>query len=220
MSRVFISAVEVLYLELFRVALSEPTKEERLRAIQAVNLDIQSEYWTIYQKKRPLGKPWGPDDLGKLITVAETAPARLEAARDYELLWQRYEGANGLGNERKLNIAEHGGKLVLTAITDALFTGMQTKTGVLAQLRDQASEDGVRGAVDKDAVRKIWSTYRGVVHLGIAIDFAKDNPNLPVDVLSYAEQFRKTLSQTCPKGTKKPYVDPAEQISFKYVSGA
>jgi hypothetical protein len=76
----------------------------------------------------------------------------------------------------------------------------------------------VSGARDKDTLRKIWNSYRGVVHLGIAIDYCENHPAQNLHVFHLAELFRKTLSENCPKGTSKPYVDPGEQISFLYIS--
>lgn len=83
----------------------------------------------------------------------------------------------------------------------------------------QGKKLGISGARDKDVVRKAWHDYSGVVHLGMALDFYKDKSVPPEDVLFAAERFRRILSQACPKGTKKPYVDVSLQISFSYESG-
>ena len=146
--------------------------------------------------------------------MAETAGERHEAAFELSQTFNRYEDRN----ERKLNVAEQIGKLVWLSIQDKKFEGVQTNNGLLKQVQDDARKHDVSGAKDKDTVRKIWNTYRGVVHLGMAIDYCDESPDQNLNVLHVAERFRRDLSQSCPKGTSKPYVDPAEQISFLYIS--
>jgi hypothetical protein len=77
----------------------------------------------------------------------------------------------------------------------------------------------ISGARDKDTVRKSWRAYRGIVHLGMAMDYGEEQTLPPGEVLLLAEQIRRTFSQTCPKGTSRPYIPQSEQISFRFESG-
>lgn len=147
--------------------------------------------------------------------VAETATERCEAARDYVSIFQRYQK----NTEKKLNIAECIGKHVWQTIQQQKFQGVQVAGGILEQVRHEARELDVRGAKDEDTVRNIWKRYRGVVHLGMAMDYCEDHPGSGMHVLHVAEKIRQALCKSCPKGTRKPYVDLSEQISFLYISG-
>lgn len=91
---------------------------------------------------------------------------------------------------------------------------MQVPGGILEQVRVEAKALGIRGGVDKDTVRNIWNCYRGVVHLGMAMDSCEDNPNSGWHVLHLAEDRQNALSGNCPRGTEKPYVDSDCQLSF------
>jgi len=95
---------------------------------------------------------------------------------------------------------------------------VQTKTGILNQLTSAGRDHGIKGAKDKDVVRKSWGTYRGIVHLGMAMDFCEDQKVSTGEVLFVAEQIRRVLSGSCPNGTSEPYVSRQEQISFVYKS--
>ena len=108
--------------------------------------------------------------------------------------------------------------LIWMSVQDKKFEGVHTSRGILQQVRDDAKFSAVGGAKDVDTLRNIWKMYRSVVHLGMAIDYCLDNPSQKMDVLELAELFRLGLSQNCPKGTSIPYIDPAVQISFVYLS--
>lgn len=146
--------------------------------------------------------------------IAETSIDRHEGGHDFAQTGWRYDERN----ERRLNIAEHIGKLVLISILEKKFEGVQTDQGLLKQLSDHAREHNISGAKDLDTLRAIWKMYRGVVHLGMAIDFCEDYPDHTLSVLDLAETTRQKLSHFCPKGTKKPYVDESEQIMFSHYS--
>lgn len=214
MTTIHINEPQLLWIEHIRLALSEDSRELRLRAIRNVKHDVVASLLTELFNAQVAEGPQPRGDPNFIKWVAETAGERHEAAIEFAQTANRYEG----GNERKLNVAEHIGKLVWLSIKDGKFEGVQTDNGLLKQTQDAARTHGVSGARDKDTVRKIWNTYRGVVHLGMAIDYCDDSPDQNLNVLHVAERFRRDLSQSCPKGTSKPYVDPAEQISFLYIS--
>ncbi|WP_138165475.1 hypothetical protein [Parasedimentitalea maritima] len=146
--------------------------------------------------------------------VAETSKDRYEAAHGFSEIARRYEAKN----ERKLNVAEHVGKLVWHSIQEQEFKGLHVAGGILEKVRDVAKQEGIHGARDKDVVSKTWVTYRGVVHLGMAMDYCEDNPDPGLNVLHVAERIRQGLSQNFPKKTREPYVAPDGQISFHYIS--
>lgn len=199
---------ECLVLELFRMALNEETVEDRLSAIEVMRHEVVSmglDSFTITEASSPKFVRW----------VANTAQQRYEAAHAFHEIAQRYESKN----ERHLNIAEFIGKKVWDSIEARRFQGLQVAGGLLEQTSDYARDMGVRGAKDLDVLRKIWKRYRGVVHLGMAMDYIEEHPETRVHVLHLAERIRLGLSTNCPKGTSVPYVDPQEQISFLYISG-
>jgi len=204
---------ELACLEMFRIALSENTQHARLQALKVMRHEVVSlglgtfpirEGASATQENNPDFVRW----------IAKTAEERYEAAHVLNEIAQRYETKN----ERKLNVAEHIGKRVWLSILEQRFQGLHVAGGILEQVSDEAKAQGVHGARDKDGLREIWKTYRGVVHLGMAMDHCEDNPDAALNVLHVAERFRKALSQNCPKGTSKPYVDQSEQISFLYLS--
>ena len=119
-----------------------------------------------------------------------------------------------LGNERRLNVAEQIGKMILLSVKEGKFSGVHSDRGVLAQLRKQGLASDIRGARDRDSIAGHWKIYAGVVHVGIALDFCEDNPDDELDVLKLAESFRMTLAESCPRNTSQPYVAKSEQISF------
>ena len=198
---------ECAALELFRMALSEETAEDRLSAIEVMRHEVVSmglESFPITEASSPKFVRW----------AATTAQPRYEAAHAFHEIAQRYEGKQ----ERQFNIAEYIGKKVWDSIETGKFQGVQVAGGLLEQTSEYAREMGVRGAKDLDVLRKIWKRYRGVVHLGMAMDYIEDHPGTRAHVLQLAERFRSGLSNNCPKGTSASYVDPQEQISFLYVS--
>lgn len=209
-----INQPELFSIEIFRIALSEATLELRKKAILSVKNDVLAS--RIEKLNDTYGSGWmtKPENAEFVQWIASSSVQRHQAAYELMEISRRYDDKN----ERKLNIAEHIGKLIWDTIQDGKFEGVQTDNGVLQQVRDEARAAKVSGARDKDTVRKIWNSYRGVVHLGMAIDYCEKNSNQNLNVLHLAELFRKKLSENCPKGTSKPYVDPSKQISFLYIS--
>lgn len=213
MIEIHLNEPELLSLELFRVALSEPTEEARLHAIEVMRHEVSGlslESFPIFKKGD--GQQQNSPDFAHW--VAETSADRREAAHQYADIVQRYQKKN----ERKLNVAEYIGKHVWQTIQEQGYQGVQVPGGILEEVRNVARELGVTGAKDEDTVRKIWKSYRGVVHLGMAMDFCEDHPRSGLHVLHVAERIRQGLSKNCPKGTSKPYIEPSEQISFLYIS--
>jgi hypothetical protein len=214
MLKININEPELKFVELIRLALSEGTKEQRERAIKNVKHEAVAARLDLLAAEG--GSSWAtdPDNAHFVQWMIGTSAERREAAYEFSQTARRYEERN----ERRLNIAEHIGKLIWLSILDKKFEGVQTEIGILQQVRDDAKSNAVSGARDMDTLRKVWATYRGVVHLGLALDFCEENPNQKMNLLHIAERYRQGLSQSCPKGTSKPYVSPAEQISFVYLS--
>ncbi|OUS37727.1 hypothetical protein A9Q94_04965 [Rhodobacterales bacterium 56_14_T64] len=213
MKKIHINEPELCCLGLFRVALSEDTHEARMRAIDVMRHEVVS----LGLSNFPFGagKTKGKAKNDKFVRwVAETSVERYEAAHEYSEISKRYDGKN----ERKLNVAEYVGKLIWHSIQEQDFTGLYVAGGILERVRKIARDEGIHGARDKDVVSKTWVTYRGVVHLGMAIDYCEENPNQGLNVLQVAERIRRGLSQNCPKKTSKPYVSSDDQISFCYIS--
>ncbi len=209
-----INEPELMSIELFRLALSEPATELREKALANAKHEVVALRLDTLSKQ--LGNGWmsEPQNTEFVQWIARTSSARHEASYEFSQTARLYEERY----ERKLNVAEHIGKLIWLSIQDEKFEGVQTGEGILKQVRDQALENGISGAKDLDVLRTIWKTYRGVVHLGMAIDYCDEYPDPKPHVLHVAENYRRGLSQFCPKGTKNPYVPEVAQIKFSYIS--
>ncbi|MEL6510660.1 MAG: hypothetical protein AAFQ32_12750 [Pseudomonadota bacterium] len=207
-----INELELPSVEYFRVALSEQTHELRKKAIGYIKHDICSDVIDMFVAEPTFKRI---DDRARndvLEWVATTAQKRQDAAHELGQISKRYDRTN----ERKLNVAECIGRKVWLSIRERKFEGLQTANGILEQVRTVAKKENVSGARDKDTIREIWNAYRGVFHLGMAIDHREDYPETTQNVLFLAEAIRRELSEHCPRGTKKPYVDASEQIIFVY----
>jgi len=205
---------QLLSIDLIRLALSEENTAQRAKAIKNVKHDVVTHLLEQLSAEKRFN--WTADPLNADLVrwVAETSAERSEAAYELSQVGRRYEEVN----ERKLNVAEHTGMLVWRSIVNNKFEGMHSPGGILQQVGDEARQSNTRGARDKDTLREIWNTYRGVVHLGMALNHCEDYPEQNWHVLHLAELFRKGLSECCPRGTSRPYVDTSEQISFLYLS--
>lgn len=209
-----INEIELKFIELFRVALSAPTHKERLLAVRGVRHEV------IASRLQEINKNPGPDwvyhedNRGLVSWVAATAGAREDAAYEFSRFRQAYDHKN----ERRLNVAEQIGNMICLSIYEGRFEGVQTLGGILHQVSVQGKENGISGARDKDTVRKAWRDYRDVVHLGMALNFCEERSAPLEHVVAVAEHFRRVLSQSCPKGTKKPYVEAERQFYFVYES--
>jgi hypothetical protein len=214
MIEVPINEPELLWIEMVRVALSEETVDARIRAIENVKFDAKaSAAASLFDGKRKMNTD-DPRYVASLLQMAKTSERSHDAAYEMAQTGQRYEDKN----ELRLNVAEQIGKLVCLSIADQKFAGLNTKIGIIQQVQYEARKLDMRGARDKDAVRRNWQTYKGVVHLGMAMDHLEDNSEDKTHVLHLAERFRRILSTNCPRGTTKPYVDPDVQIKFLYLS--
>lgn len=214
METVSIDDAELQYVEMFRVALSEEDNAQRMQAIENVKHDVKSKL--IEQLFEERGTSWMSNQKNAELVqwLARSAAERNKAVYELSQTMRRYEGRNGNGNERKLNIAEYIGRQVWLSICEGKFTGVQTVSGILQQVREHALENGVSGARDRDTLAKIWGMYRGVAHLGLAMDLCDEKLNAGLNILDLAEHIRCDFSQNCPKGTSKPYVDRSFQIFF------
>ncbi|ANT60965.1 hypothetical protein AYJ57_11685 [Salipiger sp. CCB-MM3] len=215
MFKVSINEVDGLYLELFRIALSAEDNEARVEALRYVKHVVVAERLKVLAESEGPGWASEPDNQSLVTWSAQTAAERDDAIYEFSRVSRTYEDRN----ERRLNIAEHAGKLVYLSILEGKRQGVQTPTGILHQVTLAGKQHGIRGAKDKDTVRRSWGAYRGIVHLGMAMDFCADQPVQPEEVLFFAERIRRVLSGSCPKGTSEPYVPPEAQISFAYESG-
>ncbi|MDD9723036.1 hypothetical protein PVW51_20205 [Sulfitobacter sp. PR48] len=214
MRTITINEPELNFVELIPLALSEETNELRLRAVRNVKHEAVAARLDLLAAEG--GSSWAtdPENANFVQWTIRTSAERREAAYEFSQTARRYEERN----ERRLNIAEHIGKLIWLSILDRKFDGVQTEIGILQQVRGDAKSHAVSGARDMDTLRKVWATYRGVVHLGMALDVCEEHPMPQANLLHVAEQYRQELSQNCPKGTSKPYVSSEEQISFVYLS--
>jgi hypothetical protein len=211
---VLVNDLELMWIEMVRVALSEETVDARIRAIENVKFNVRAIPATsLSDDKRQMNSD-DPRFVASLLQVAKTSQRMSDAAYEMAQTEQRYVAKN----ERKLNIAEQICKRVLLSIADEKFAGLHTEIGILQEVQDEARKHGTSGAKDKDVLRNIWSTYRGVVHLGVAMKFYEGNPEDEMKVLHLAEEFRQILSENCPKGTTKPYVSSGDQFKFTYNS--
>lgn len=214
MKTIAINEAELHAIELIRVALSEEDNELRERAIQHVKHHVVAKGLEVLLQKH--GTDWvsDPDNAEFVKWALDSEAERLTAAYEFSQIGQRYETRK----ERKLNIAEHIGKLIWISIQDKKFEGVSSKYGLLSKVEHVAKRHKISGARDAETLRKIWKMYRGVAHLGMAIDYCDDNPESQQNVLQVAEIFRLDLSRNCPRNTSDPYVSPDVQISFVYLS--
>lgn len=205
-----INEVELKCIKLFRVALSEPEPDDRLVAIAHVRHIIVSD------RLETLPPDWQSQPANDELVhwVAATSATRQTAVEAFAETGRCYDTRR----ERKLNIAEEIGRHIWLSTTDGEFAGLHTSTGLLGRVSHMGRKEGISGARDEDTLRKLWKTYRGVAHLGMAIDFCEGAESIEANVLQVAEYFRILLSKACPRSTSKPYVDPSEQISFRYLS--
>lgn len=209
-----IDEFELGFLEYFRIALSAQTIEDRLVAIRQVKHELNSERQRLLIDGK--GPGWIDDPTNRELAawIAKTSADRHDASYEFLRLSQQYEDKF----ERRLNVAEHVGKIIDNSIREDKFEGVQTPSGIVYQVTVAGKNHNIPGAKDKDRVRKNWMTYRGVVHLGIAMDLGEENNLSLTEVIQLAERLRRKFSEICPKGTKKPYVPSGEQISFSYQS--
>lgn len=211
---------ELHAIDMVRMALSEETNDERLESIRVVKLDVAS--MRLEELNDTQYRGWQGDSRNtELIRwVTDTSSERHEAAIELAVLDQRFQRSN----QRALNVAEEVGFFVRLSIRDGRYQGVQTKGGLIEQVTEIGRGANVRGAKDHDTVRKAWMRYRGVVHLGLALNefeerFKRSIPKENLhELLFLAEEIRVMLSETCPKGWKDPYVPQEEQISFVYKS--
>ncbi len=210
MQQVAINEKELFFIELFRIALSAETLEDRLATNQLVRHEVIAA--RLQNLAENPGPDWVSDTDNKYLVewVAMTAAERDEAIHEFSRVSRIYKDRN----ERRLNIAEHAGKLVYLSILEGKREGVQTSAGILYQLTLAGREHGIRGAKDKDVVRRSWGTFRGIVHLGMAMDFCENRGTSLEEDLAVAEEIRRVLSNTCLKGTDRPYVLREEEVSF------
>lgn len=212
--KVAINEIELMLIEQFRVALSAPTHEERLAAIRCARHEVIASRLQVISKNPGTGWVHHPENRELVEWVAATSGAREDAIYEFSRVRKAYDDKN----ERRLNVAEQIGIMVCISIYDGKFEGVQTQGGILHQVSVQGKEHGIPGARDEDTIRKVWRDYRGIVHLGMALDFCKEQSAPPETVFFVAERYRQMLSQSCPRGTKKPYVEAEQQFSFSYES--
>ncbi|WP_425093973.1 hypothetical protein [Tropicimonas sp. S265A] len=205
---------ELKFLDDFRAALSEPVLEDRLHAIRAFRHLVTAERLADLFASERYAAEAGPQDYPFVRWAAESAAVRHEAIDYLTEIADRYKK----GNERKLNVAEQLGLEIMFSVTDERYGGLYTKSGLIERLTHLAKKKGIRGAQDKDVVRKLWQKYRGVTHLGMADFTRKVAPDCNMHILEMAENYRQLLSTHCPRGTNEPYVPESEQIKFVNIS--
>lgn len=210
METVFLNGSQLQYIELIRVAVSEADNVQRMQAIKNVKHDVVAEQLDLLLKDRDADWFSAQNNADLLAWVAKTGAMRHKVVYEISQLVKRFDEKY----DRQLSIAEHIGMRVRLTILEEEFGGVQTDRGIIQQTRDFAKENQIHGARDTATLQKIWGMYRGVVHLGMAMELCEDIPTAGFDVLDQAERIRRNLSENCPRGTSKPYVDPREQICF------
>ena len=139
MLAVAINQPELMSLGLIRLALSEETTTLRKKAIANAKQEL------VALRLQALSDKWGtqwmsdPQNAEFVQWVAKTSTERHEASYEFSQTARRYEERN----ERRLNVAEHIGKLIWHSIQDKKFEGVQTDEGLLKQVRHQALEHKV-----------------------------------------------------------------------------
>lgn len=144
MLSVSINEPELRSIEYFRIALSEPTPELRARAIANAKHEVVEFRFAALGRK--LGPEWvsDPQNAKFVQWIAASSSERHEASYQFLQTAKQYEGHN----ERKLNVAEHIGKLIWLSIQDKRFEGVQTQEGILKQVSDQAQKYKISGGRD------------------------------------------------------------------------
>jgi len=212
METVYITDTQLQFIEMFRIALSAPDNPQRLRAISNLKLEVAAQVDELIVDGR--SDEWMSANAEFFKRSMLEGPFRRAAAAEFFQTEREFEGSRGRGREKKLNIAEHIGMRVLLTIKEGKLEGLQTEIGILEQVRHFAQQEKLFGAQDHDTLRKIWRTYRGGVHLGMAMDLHRDSVLPSFGIITLAEQIRMELSRHSPKSSNKPYVDESEQISF------
>lgn len=205
-----LSPMELQYAWMFRIALSEPDHAARMQALELVRHDVTADELALVLASEDYRLQEDPPGYPFVKWVAETEAVRHEAIVAFQQVAQRYEKKN----EQKLNVAEVVGSTIIEDIKAGTFRGVHPSGGIFEDVRDIAKAQKIHGARDKDVVRKLWKSYRGVVHFGMALSQLEENPDDGGTVLEWAELIRKALSENCPRGQKEPYVPPAEQTKF------
>ncbi len=212
METVFINDTQLQFIEMFRIALSAPDNPQRLRAISNLKQDVAAQVDELIVDGR--SEEWMSANAEFFRRSTLDAPVRRAAAAEFAQTEREFEGSRGRGRGKKLSIAEHTGMRVWATIKEGKFEGLQTEIGILEQVSHFARQQKIFGAQDHDILRKIWRTYRGVVHLGMAMELYGDSVPPSFGIITLAEQIRMDLSRHSPKSSNKPYVDESEQISF------
>jgi len=212
METVYITNTQLQFIEMLRIALSAPDNPQRLRGIFNLKQEVAVHVDELIMDGR--SEEWMSANADFFRRSALQAPVRRAAAAEFSQTEREFEGSRGRSREKKLNIAEYIGMRVLLTIKEGKFEGLQTETGILEQVRHFAQQEKIFGAQDHDTLRKIWISYRGVVHLGMAMDLHGDSALPSIEVLALAEQIRMELCRNSPRSSNKPYVDESEQISF------
>ncbi len=214
MHEIAINELELNNIDLIRIALSEKTDEARQRAIWCVKHEVLAKSIEAINEQAGAGWTERPENKSLMDWVVATTGDRQTAAMEFTETVLRYAKQQ----ERKLNIAEEIGFHIFLSIQEGRNSGVQTRDGILERVRHSAKEANIAGAKDRDTLRTAWNDYRGVFHLGLAMNFCEENPEKCLNVLHVAEELRELLSTSCPRGTQKPYVDAELQTSFVYKS--
>jgi len=210
MKTISLDGAQQTSINLYRMALSEESQEQRLRAIEVVTHDVVARQVALFTSDK--GKGWMSEPRYSEFSqlVMRSADERYESAMEFGQILRRYEEEN----DRSLYVAELVGMHVLISIKEGSLHGIHASGGIFDQVRLHARENEIPGARTKAALLKCWRTYRGVVHLGVAMRLCGANPEQGHEVLTVAEGIRQELSSRGPGNRSDPYVDQKEQISF------
>jgi len=103
-----INEVEGFYLELFRIALSAEAREAKVTALHYVKQVVIAERLKVLSESEGSALTSEPDNQSLVMWTAQTAAAREEAIYEFSRVSRTYEDRD----ERRLNVAEHAGKLL------------------------------------------------------------------------------------------------------------
>ena len=133
MLTITINEPELNFVELIRLALSEETDELRVRAVRNVKHEAVAARLDLLAAEG--GSSWAtdPENANFVQWTIRTSAERREAAYEYSQTARRYEERN----ERRLNIAEHIGKLIWLSILDRFRTHNQNMTVAARAIADR-----------------------------------------------------------------------------------
>lgn len=207
--------VELGVLQLYRAALSKKGKQARCEALEGLTKKLDAERLGALQNSKfaNVGLVATSDDFNRTIATEYVENTKKISAFDRAL--EAFEKPRG---KLPLFAAETIAREIWRSVVEGKNVGVFSRRGIIERLTDQARVQGLQGVKDKDVLRRHWKEYKCVAHLGAGLQIGEHHNLDPIASLGVAEEVRYVLSNECPKGTSKPYVEEEEQISFVFRS--